>query len=76
MAAESKEDQKKPEPPARPPAKPGEYQLPPAGEVVVPHQEQAARPPAGKTVHRRRPLPLVPEAKPRPEDESGEKQED
>jgi len=35
--------------------------LPPAGEVVVNLDEAAAKPPAGKQIHRRRPLPPVPE---------------
>ena len=36
-----------------------EVQLSPAGEVLIPDQEQPANP-APRTIHRRRPLPAVP----------------
>lgn len=36
--------------------------LKPAGEVVLGHEESAAKAPAGKQIHRRRPLPPVPDA--------------
>jgi hypothetical protein len=38
-----------------------EAPLKPAGEAVVKHEEAAAKPPEGKHIHRRRPLPLIPE---------------
>ncbi len=39
----------------------GDVPLKPAGEAVVKHEETAAKPPAGKQIHQRRPLPLIPE---------------
>jgi hypothetical protein len=36
--------------------------LKPAGEAVVSYEDAARRPPAGKQIHRRRPLPPIPEA--------------
>ena len=35
--------------------------LKPAGEALVKPQENPVEPPAGKRIHARRPLPLVPE---------------
>jgi hypothetical protein len=40
----------------------GEFELPSPGEVVAPHEDLPAKPPEDKKIHRRRPLPLVPEA--------------
>jgi len=39
----------------------GDASLQPSGEVVLSHQETAAKAPTGKQIHPRRPLPLVPE---------------
>jgi hypothetical protein len=43
----------------------GKSRLPPSGEVVVTHKEEAAKPPEDKHIHPRRPLPLIPQAPPR-----------
>ena len=43
-----------------------EIVLEPAGEVVTTAEELAAKAPSGKQIHPRRPLPLVPEARPAP----------
>jgi hypothetical protein len=56
----------KPEKPVNPPTKTDEIVLQPSGEVVVRHEEQAARAPEGKQIHPRRMLPLIPEARPEP----------
>jgi hypothetical protein len=46
---------------SKPPVAGGDAPLEPAGEVVVSHEERAAKPSPGKQIHRRRPLPPVPE---------------
>lgn len=43
-----------------------EIVLEPAGEVVITPEGAAARAPEGKQIHPRRPLPLVPTARPDP----------
>ncbi len=48
-----------------PPLRPGEVRLPPPQAVTVPHREEAVPAPVNKTIHARRPLPIVPE---KPED--------
>ena len=40
----------------------GSFRIPPAGETVVGHEGQPQEPPSEKSIHRRRPLPLVPES--------------
>jgi len=45
-----------------PPPRTGEIVLQPSGEVVVSHEDTAARAPEGKRIHPRRVLPLVPQA--------------
>lgn len=54
-------------PPAgdKPPLRPGNVRLQSARAVTVPHLEEAVPSPANKTIHVRRPLPIVPE---KPED--------
>jgi hypothetical protein len=47
----------------------GEFKLPSPGEVIVKHDDLPPKPPEDKKIHRRRPLPLVPEA---PGDDPGE----
>ena len=48
-----------PTPPER--SRTGASRLPPRGETTVSHEEDAAKQDDGKTIHRRRPLPPVPE---------------
>lgn len=43
------------------PLRPGEVRLKPAGEKTVKHEEKAPKAPDDKRIHRRRPLPLVPD---------------
>jgi hypothetical protein len=43
-----------------------ETRLPSAGEVVVEHHDTPPPGPPEKQIHPRRPLPLVPEARPKP----------
>ncbi len=46
----------------------------PAGEFVVEHQPIPPKGPPDKSIHRRRPLPPVPEKEPKPDaDESSDK---
>jgi hypothetical protein len=45
----------------KPPVKRNDVPLLPAGEAVVSHEETASKPSQGKQIHRRRPLPPVPE---------------
>jgi hypothetical protein len=47
----------------------GEFKLPSPGEVIVQHDDLPPKPPEDKKIHRRRPLPLVPEA---PGEDTGE----
>jgi len=54
----------KPENSINSPTKIDEIVLQPSGEVVVSHDEKAARAPKGKQIHPRRVLPLIPEARP------------
>ncbi len=58
--------------PAKPSGSTGECVLQSPGEAVVKHEDLPAKPPKDKKIHRRRPLPLVPDA---PVKESGEDQE-
>jgi hypothetical protein len=53
-----------PKKPENPPARTDEIVLQPAGEVVVSHEEKAARAQEGKQIHPRRVLPLIPETPP------------
>jgi hypothetical protein len=48
-------------PPASSPVSHNEKPLQPAGEAVVKPEDNAAPAPPGKTIHRRRPLPPVPD---------------
>lgn len=57
MEDESKSD--RPKPPER--STTGASRLKPRGVTTVPHEECAPKQPDGKTIHRRRPLPPVPE---------------
>lgn len=66
--------------PSQPSSGPNAFRLRAAGEVVVTHKETAAKAPASKHIHPRRPLPLIPEAPSRPggeevrqKDQSGSK---
>ena len=45
-----------------------------SGEVVVVPRESLPKPPEGKRIHRRRPLPQVPQAPPEGEDKEDGKQ--
>jgi hypothetical protein len=60
MADPSKEDDEQ-EPSPNPPVQKKDAPLTPAGEIIVSHEEAAARPSREKQIHRRRPLPPVPE---------------
>ncbi len=56
--------------PTQPSPSTGEFTLTSPGEFVVTHKGKPAKPPEGKRIHPRRPLPLVPQARPEPlEDE-------
>ncbi len=44
----------------------GELTLTSLGEVVVSHQQEAARAPEGKRIHARRPIPPVPVTRSQP----------
>lgn len=44
-----------------PPLRPGEVRLQSVEAITVPHMEEAMPAPVSKTIHPRRPLPLVPE---------------
>ena len=57
----SSKNPKDDEPTPKPTDQTGAVPLQPAGEVIVSHEETAAKPPPGKQIHRRRPLPPVPE---------------
>ena len=46
----------------------GSFRIPPAGESVVRHEGQPQEPPVERTIHRRRPLPLIPDS----QDEHGD----
>ncbi len=55
----------------------GEFTLESSGEVVVTHQPAPPKGPADKRIHPRRPLPLVPNARPKQTgEEKKEKQAD
>ncbi|MBV9121888.1 MAG: hypothetical protein JO112_00845 [Planctomycetes bacterium] len=49
--------------PASPSVPDDQTTLPPAGEVAVNYESNAVPAPPGKTIHRRRPLPPIPDKK-------------
>jgi hypothetical protein len=62
--------EKKPRHPVQPPAPETAKPLQPAGEAVIPMEEAATPAPPDKRIHRRRPLPPVPRAEPKKDDEN------
>lgn len=76
MAHKNDQSGTPPEPPQDPapetPSEPEEITLRPAGEVEVEHKESAPPAPREKQIHPRRPLPRVPESKPK---QPGERQD-
>jgi len=68
--SDERRDPKEPQEPAKPFV--SKSILKHVGEVVLRYEEAAAKAPEGKQIHRRRPLPSVPEAPPEQADEKPE----